>query len=534
MEDDLEFFAAFEDELYKETSSMKSDDEIDSELEAALYQNVHFASSFVITPSKIVSEENHVSGDPNLLDSPVEETSESKLPSSINSDSPEKNEEQDISKYPEVQLVFANEKKCMPENSKSKEDVAIFINLDHTTVGDDIDTADGLNASDGWELIKADLIPAVFQDRVKKRKSTLFIRCFNCNEKGHRTFECTQPKKEKVCFLCGKLGHLKKECPNELCFNCHEPGHQFRQCRKPRCRPGDTCRRCHGYGHFESSCPDKWRQYHLTLKPGEIIISKSNSNPQYDNVFCYNCGAEGHLGHECLEERIDGRFAGPFLFVAKYDKFTTASLPGTHNKHNHHLHQNQYHDDHGRDHIYFTDHKRRKTEDHREDISDVVDTVENVGGKKGRRKKEKKKKEKMEREASENGNHKNRKRKRKFETEILQVDNNEEIPENSLLNTWNVATNPKKKTKHNRKKHKINNAAFKHNVDSRPVLAFEEKALSSEEKIKFRKKNQKKRSNQQKSRKRTEQKKNYKPPKINQIPKGNQSRTVYFDFNGFV
>ena len=60
----------------------------------------------------------------------------------------------------------------------------------------------------------------------------------------------------------------------------------------------------------------------------------------------------------------------------------------------------------------------------------MVDTVENVGGKKGRRKKEKKKKEKMEREASENGNHKNRKRKRKFETEILQVDNNEEIPEN--------------------------------------------------------------------------------------------------------
>lgn len=45
-------------------------------------------------------EENHVSGDPNLLDSPVEETSESKLPSSINFDSPEKNEEQDISKYP--------------------------------------------------------------------------------------------------------------------------------------------------------------------------------------------------------------------------------------------------------------------------------------------------------------------------------------------------------------------------------------------------------------------------------------------------
>ena len=36
----------------------------------------------------------------------------------------------------------------------------------------------------------------------------------------------------------------------------------------------------------------------------------------------------------------------------------------------------------------------------------------------------------MEREASENGNHKNRKRKRKFETEILQVDNSEDIPEN--------------------------------------------------------------------------------------------------------
>jgi hypothetical protein len=44
------------------------------------------------------------------------------------------------------------------------------------------------------------------------------IRCRNCNEVGHKSFNCYRPKKKTVCFMCGEIGHYENKCPNSLCL----------------------------------------------------------------------------------------------------------------------------------------------------------------------------------------------------------------------------------------------------------------------------------------------------------------------------
>lgn len=335
VDDDLEFLRAFEDELYNDTLSDGSDDSLDSELEAELYQNVHFASSLVETPTNNSKEEkcSDESGQLTSLDSEIngcdfENSDKPSLTDCVDGKdvdqkaSPDVGEEQQDNStnfYPEVELVFSKDE---PKNKLHKIKRTTSAKLfEAKSENDGLDNS--LSDSDDWGLIAADLIQA---PKTKKR----FTRCFNCNERGHRTLECTVPKKEKICWLCGEVGHLRKRCRNELCFNCSEPGHQVKNCRKPRCRADDTCHRCHAYGHFESFCPDRWRQYHHTIKEGEIVRG-TQSDSKRKTIFCYNCGEKGHLGHECVEE-TQGYFDPCFPFVVKYDRFTSNYPPGNTNR----------------------------------------------------------------------------------------------------------------------------------------------------------------------------------------------------------
>lgn len=145
------------------------------------------------------------------------------------------------------------------------------------------------------------------------------VKCNNCNERGHLFSTCPRPKKLKACILCGNRGHMSRSCSRSLCFRCNKPGHAAKNCERKRVWREDKCHRCGMLSHFQSNCPDMWRQYHLTTfaVTNDILRGRRTEN---NRKFCYNCAAKGHFGHECPRERID-RFTQPVNpFISKYDK----------------------------------------------------------------------------------------------------------------------------------------------------------------------------------------------------------------------
>ncbi|GMR53785.1 hypothetical protein PMAYCL1PPCAC_23980, partial [Pristionchus mayeri] len=112
--------------------------------------------------------------------------------------------------------------------------------------------------------------------------------CFNCGQEGHRSSDCTEPRKERsnACFNCGQEGHRGSECPepkkerSNACFNCGQEGHRSSECPEPRRERGGggggACFNCGQEGHRSSDCPE----------------------PKKERK-CFNCGVEGHSSTDC-------------------------------------------------------------------------------------------------------------------------------------------------------------------------------------------------------------------------------------------
>ncbi|XP_043370498.1 zinc finger CCHC domain-containing protein 7 isoform X2 [Dermochelys coriacea] len=121
---------------------------------------------------------------------------------------------------------------------------------------------------------------------------------------------------EKIppCCLCAERDHLQNNCPARFCLNCCLPGHCSRECLE-RAYWRKHCNRCDMKGHYADACPEIWRQYHLTTRPGSI--KKSSSYSEHSAlVYCYNCSQKGHYGYECSEKRMyNGAFpSSPFIY----------------------------------------------------------------------------------------------------------------------------------------------------------------------------------------------------------------------------
>ncbi|KAM6289616.1 zinc finger CCHC domain-containing protein 7 [Aegotheles albertisi] len=143
------------------------------------------------------------------------------------------------------------------------------------------------------------------------------VTCRNCGKRGHLSKNCPTPKKVPPCCLCAERGHLQNTCPARFCLNCCLPGHYFRECLE-KAYWNKHCNRCDMKGHYADACPEIWRQYHLTTKPGPIKANGASSK-RSALVYCYNCSRRGHFGYECSEKRMHGSMFPTSPFIYYYD-----------------------------------------------------------------------------------------------------------------------------------------------------------------------------------------------------------------------
>ncbi|XP_062455536.1 zinc finger CCHC domain-containing protein 7 isoform X2 [Rhea pennata] len=186
----------------------------------------------------------------------------------------------------------------------------------------------GTSVSEGevdvdWSISNKDLEAQICNYSTVKRTSVRYytadknVTCRNCSRPGHLSKNCPIPRKIPPCCLCAERGHLQNTCPARFCLNCCLPGHYSKECLE-RAYWNKHCNRCDMKGHYADACPEIWRQYHLTTKPGPIKTASSHSEHSA-LVYCYNCSREGHFGYECSERRMHGSIFPTSPFIYYYD-----------------------------------------------------------------------------------------------------------------------------------------------------------------------------------------------------------------------
>ncbi|XP_051013413.1 zinc finger CCHC domain-containing protein 7 [Acomys russatus] len=374
-----ETIEAYEDDLYREDSS--SELSVDSEVEFQLYSQVHYAQSTHHADTEERGEENCENSDtanspPNqknliiLSDSEViqlSDTSEvitvsdedsiyrckrknstvhaqekTQSPASLHSnkaakkckkDSEAPGPEEASSVVREVMVIEVSsseeEESAVSENEnveswmllgceEDDKDSDILLNL----VGCENTGAEGEDDIN-WFISDKDIEAKIDNNRSFGRWTNRYysvnknVTCRNCDKRGHLSKNCPLPQKVRPCCLCSERGHLQYGCPARFCLDCSLPRSSTHRCLE-RSSWRKRCDRCDMIGHYADACPEIWRQYHLTTKPGPPKKPKTPSR-QSALVYCYNCAQKGHYGHECTERRMFNQTFPTSPFIYYYD-----------------------------------------------------------------------------------------------------------------------------------------------------------------------------------------------------------------------
>ncbi|XP_018361617.1 PREDICTED: uncharacterized protein LOC108760276 isoform X2 [Trachymyrmex cornetzi] len=156
-----------------------------------------------------------------------------------------------------------------------------------------------------WAILDEDLMPCPPSRRFRFWN----VKCTNCQQDGHRRYDCPTPLRPSSCYMCGTKGHVEVRCPQKMCLTCGKPQNTFRNtCEYCRVL---YCTMCDSVGHEQNQCPDLWRRYHQTTDMSSMPQDPGNVMKPSRLLYCCNCTKRGHESSTCKEYRWSENFPTP-------------------------------------------------------------------------------------------------------------------------------------------------------------------------------------------------------------------------------
>jgi hypothetical protein len=177
--------------------------------------------------------------------------------------------------YAGTEVITAKQYKVINFSSNKDEVTKVLKNADK----EELQTIpEGESPSSSSEGIKKDYEEMKKKDYRYFDVSNITIKCYNCDEVGHISKNCPN-ELVIVCLRCQQKGHLSQDCPNIKCFRCNQIGHKSYEC-KIRNKDIIKCGYCQNIGHEQEDC---------LINPPRI------KKKLLKDKTCFFCGQQGHV-----------------------------------------------------------------------------------------------------------------------------------------------------------------------------------------------------------------------------------------------